>query len=200
MTLLASIDRSTDSSEGGNFVRFVQFNVKRATKIEVINSQTSSVELDSFTTERKLDVSTYPLDATNSSLSYVFIPQTSGLKEGDIEIAVQGSSITLKLADKNVAGEGVLRIIALDSYTSASDYETYLDIPVIISNGSQQFPYYINFESDVQKMIATDFENTTLFRAKLILAKFNGSLQNLFFREELLEETMQNSKTLKLQD
>lgn len=171
VTLLASIDRSTDSSEGGNFVRFVQFNVKRATKIEVINSQTSSVELDSFTTERKLDVSTYPLDATNSSLSYVFIPQTSGLKEGDIEIAVQGSSITLKLADKNVAGEGVLRIIALDSYTSASDYETYLDIPVIISNGSQQFPYYINFESDVQKMIATDFEKYYIVSGEIDLSE-----------------------------
>lgn len=171
VTLLASIDRSTDSSEGGNFVRFVQFNVKRATKIEVINSQTSSVELDSFTTERKLDVSTYPLGATNSSLSYVFIPQTSGLKEGDIEIAVQGSSISLKLADKNVAGEGVLRIIALDSYTSASDYETYLDIPVIISNGSQQFPYYINFESDVQKMIATDFEKYYIISGEIDLSE-----------------------------
>lgn len=171
VTLLASIDRSTDSSEGGNFVRFIQFNVKRATKIEVINSQTSSVELDSFTTERKLDVSTYPLDATNSSLSYVFIPQTSGLKEGDVEIAVQGSSITLKLADKNVAGEGVLRIIALDSYTSASDYETYLDIPVIISNGSQQFPYYINFESDVQKMIATDFEKYYIVSGEIDLSE-----------------------------
>jgi len=171
VTLLASIDRSTDSSEGGNFVRFVQFNVKRAAKIEVINSQTSSVELDSFTTERKLDVSTYPLDATNSSLSYVFIPKTSGLKEGDIEIAVQGSSITLKLADKNVAGEGVLRIIALDSYSSASDYETYLDIPVIISNGSQQFPYYINFESDVQKMIATDFEKYYIVSGEIDLSE-----------------------------
>lgn len=171
VTLLASIDRSTNSSEGGNFVRFVQFNVKRATKIEVINSQTSSVELDSFTTERKLDVSTYPLDATNSSLSYVFIPKTSGLKEGDIGIAVQGSSITLKLADKNVAGEGVLRIIALDSYTSASDYETYLDIPVIISNGSQQFPYYINFESDVQKMIATDFEKYYIVSGEIDLSE-----------------------------
>lgn len=171
VTLLASIDRSTNSSEGGNFVRFVQFNVKRATKIEVINSQTSSVELDSFTTERKLDVSTYPLDATNNSLSYVFIPKTSGLKEGDVEIAVQGSSITLKLADKNVAGEGVLRIIALDSYTSASDYETYLDIPVIISNGSQQFPYYINFESDVQKMVATDFEKYYIVSGEIDLSE-----------------------------
>lgn len=171
VTLLASIDRSTNSSEGGNFVRFVQFDVKRATKIEVINSQTSSVELDSFTTERKLDVSTYPLDATNSSLSYVFIPKTSGLKEGDIGIAVQGSSITLKLADKNVAGEGVLRIIALDSYTSASDYETYLDIPVIISNGNQQFPYYINFESDVQKMIATDFEKYYIVSGEIDLSE-----------------------------
>ncbi len=171
VTLLASIDRSTNSSEGGNFVRFVQFNVKRATKIEVINSQTSSVELDSFTTERKLDVSTYPLDATNNSLSYVFIPKTSGLKEGDVEIAVQGSSTTLKLADKNVAGEGVLRIIALDSYTSASDYETYLDIPVIISNGSQQFPYYINFESDVQKMVATDFEKYYIVSGEIDLSE-----------------------------
>ncbi len=171
VTLLASIDRSTNSSEGGNFVRFVQFDVKRATKIEIINSQTSSVELDSFTTERKLDVSTYPLDATNNSLSYVFIPKTSGLKEGDVEIAVQGSSITLKLADKNVAGEGVLRIIALDSYTSASDYETYLDIPVIISNGSQQFPYYINFESDVQKMIATDFEKYYIVSGEIDLSE-----------------------------
>lgn len=171
VTLLASIDRSTNSSEGGNFVRFVQFDVKRATKIEIINSQTSSVELDSFTTERKLDVSTYPLDATNNSLSYVFIPKTSGLKEGDIEIIVQGSSITLKLADKNVAGEGVLRIIALDSYNSASDYETYLDIPVIISNGSQQFPYYINFESDVQKMIATDFEKYYIVSGEIDLSE-----------------------------
>ena len=171
VTLLASIDRSTNSSEGGNFVRFVQFDVKRATKIEVINSQTSSVELDSFTTERKLDVSTYPLDATNNSLSYVFIPKTSGLKEGDIEIIVQGSSITLKLADKNVAGEGVLRIIALDSYNSASDYETYLDIPVIISNGSQQFPYYINFESDVQKMVATDFEKYYIVSGEIDLSE-----------------------------
>lgn len=171
VTLLASIDRSTNSSEGGNFIRFVQFDVKRATKIEVINSQTSSVELDSFTTERKLDVSTYPLDATNNSLSYVFIPKTSGLKESDIEIVVQGSSITLKLADKNVAGEGVLRIIALDSYTSASDYETYLDIPVIISNGSQQFPYYINFESDVQKMVATDFEKYYIVSGEIDLSE-----------------------------
>lgn len=170
-TLLASIDRSTNSSEGGNFVRFIQFDVKRATKIEVVNSQTSSVELDSFTIERKLDVSTYPLDATNNSLSYVFIPRTSGLKEGDVEIVVQGSSINLKLADKNVAGEGVLRIIALDSYTSASDYETYLDIPVIISNGSQQFPYYINFESDVQKMIATDFEKYYIISGEIDLSE-----------------------------
>lgn len=169
VTLLASIDRSFDLSEGGNFVKFIQFDVKSAKKIDVISSQAKSIELDSFTSERKINVSTYPLDSTNSMLSYMFIPKTSGLRESDVEIAKQGDGIIVRLTDKNVSGEGVLRIVAFDSFTSASDYTTYLDIPVVISNGSQQFPYYINFESDVRKMVETGFEKYYIISGEIDL-------------------------------
>lgn len=169
VTLLASIDRSFDMSEGGNFVKFIQFDVKSAKKVEVISSQTKSIELDSFITERKIEVSTYPLGATNSMLSYVFIPKTSGLKEGDVEIVKLSDGIHVRLTDKNVSGEGAIRIIAFDSFTSASDYTNYLDIPVVISNGSQQFPYYINFESDVRKMVETGFEKYYIISGEIDL-------------------------------
>lgn len=169
VTLLASIDRSFDMSEGGNFVKFIQFDVKSAKKVEVISSQTKSIELDSFTNERKIEVSTYPLVATNSMLSYMFIPKTSGLRESDVEIAKQGEGIIVRLTDKNVSGEGVLRIVAFDSFTSASDYTNYIDIPVVISNGSQQFPYYINFESDVRKMVETGFEKYYIISGEIDL-------------------------------
>lgn len=169
VTLLASIDRSFDLSEGGNFVKFIQFDVKSAKKIDVISSQAKSIELDSFTSERKINVSTYPLDSTNNMLSYIFIPTTSGLRESDVEIAKQGDGIVVRLTDKNVSGEGVLRIVAFDSFTSASDYTNYLDIPVVISNGSQQFPYYINFESDVRKMIETGFEKYYIISGEIDL-------------------------------
>ena len=144
----------------GTYYKTVQFNVKRATTVEVIDSSLTSIDLDPYDSQANLVVNSFPINSTNKKLIYVFIPSTPWLGEDAIILTKTNDGVNIKLNPLyNYGGKGILRIIAKDSYTSASTFKTYLDIPVNIADGTEDFPYIINNSMDVQKMIDTEFKH-----------------------------------------
>ena len=156
--LSASYSRAGEGNEEvGVFFQTLQIGVRRAKRIEVIDASQSSINLDPYTSSVKINVESFPLDATNSRLNYLFISNSDTISADTVEIAYTSNEATISLKKFDVAGNATLRIIAYDSYSTAGAFTTYLDIPINIANGSKENPYVISTPSDVNKMIDTNF-------------------------------------------
>ncbi len=157
-----------DEDSFGNYFKNIYFTVKKARTVEVIDSSLSKINLDPYSTEANIVINTYPLNSKNNELVYIFAPLTPGLPENAILIKPIENAINVKL-NSSIGGEGVLRIIAKDSYSSASTYKTYLEIPVNIADGSEAFPYVISNSTDIEKMIETEFNYYYIINGKIDL-------------------------------
>ncbi|MCI6542839.1 MAG: hypothetical protein MR423_03490, partial [Firmicutes bacterium] len=203
VTLSASVSRSSDV-ENSKINKNIHFNVKCANKVEVIACDKNAINLDPYSKKDQLLVSTFPINATNKSWNYVFIPTTSGLSESDVLLTQNGDILTIELKNTNVKGKGVLRLIAFDSYSTINDYTTFVEIPLSINDGSEDYPYHINSDKDIEKLVETNFEKYYVVSGEFDLTKYDwsgkvlsGTITNdgkAVFKTTLLKSTTVDSK------
>ena len=85
---------------------------------------------------------------TNSICSY-FIP--NDLSYGNaLDFRWENNKLIVKLNENYDHGQGTIRLIAIDSYSTSENFTTYIDIPVVICDGSEEYPYQIISEKDLQ--------------------------------------------------
>ena len=174
VTLSASVARSSDVANS-KINKNIHFNVKCANKVEVIACDKNAINLDPYSNKDQLLVSTFPINATNKSWNYVFIPTTSGLSESDVLLTQNGDVLTIELKNTNAKGKGILRLIAFDSYSTINDYTTFVEIPLSINDGSEDYPYHINSDKDIEKLVETNFEKYYVVSGEFDLTKYDWS-------------------------
>lgn len=174
VTLSASIARSSDV-ENSKINKNIHFSVKCANKVEVIACDKDVINLDPYSNKEQLLVSTFPINATNKNWNYVFISTTSGLSETDVLLTQNGDILTIELKNTKAKGKGVLRLIAFDSYSTINDYTTFVEIPLNINDGSEDYPYYINSDKDIEKLVKTNFEKYYVVSGEFDLTKYDWS-------------------------
>ena len=170
ITISASLPEQFEN--GGTQTISINLKIKQAEKVEVISTNVDEIHLDNFSNTINVIASTYPKTATNSALKYVFIP-TENLTTNAVGIEPTDSGVTITL-NSNVEGKGVLRIIAVDSYSSATTYSVYVDIPLTISNGSEKYPYYINNSNDIIKLVETNFQYYYIINGIINVDEYNN--------------------------
>ena len=78
----------------------------------------------------------------------------------------------VKLQEGHNTGKGVIRLIAVDSYTESDKFTTYLDIPLVICDGSEEYPYQIISEEDLSILIETKFAKHYQIVGELDISQF----------------------------
>ena len=178
VTLSASVSRTKDV-ENSSVYKNINFNVKQANKVDVISVNKTQINLDPYSNNDQVLVSIFPLEATNKNWNYVFIPATEGIDESDISITKIETGLKIELKNNDVAGKGTLRLIALDSYSTVSDYSTFVDISVNINDGSEAYPYYIKTADDIEKLVNTNFEKYYIVSGNFDLSDYDWSTVTL---------------------
>jgi hypothetical protein len=189
IVLTAKIDRE----EYGVHAKSFQFDIVKNNRIDVIVPSVNEINLDDYSKEYDLFVNVYPLTAANQSWIYEFIP-SEGLVTTDIGLEMNNDgSLKVSLNGTNKSGRGILRIIAVDSFATATEYSKFIDIPVTVSDGSYANPYQIASPYDVRKMIGTDFA-----KHYIISGNINLSLTDWDFNEYILRGTIRGINNAQL--
>ena len=136
IVLSASYNRGEENENLGTFYKTIQIDVKKAKKVEVIDSSSYSINLDGYTRSLKINVEAFPVDATNRNLKFEFIPNSPAL-QGSIDIVNDGNEVTISLTKFDVSGQGTLRITAEDGYSAVGVFSTYIEIPINVANIKQ---------------------------------------------------------------
>ena len=140
-----------------NITKTIQFDVVNNISIEEIDASINTLSIDKFKGEMIIYTSVYPVNASNQALRAIFIP--NDLSYGNaIDFSWQNNKLIVKLNKNYDHGQGIIRLIAIDSYSTAYNFTTYIDIPVVICDGSEEYPYQIISEKDSQILIDTNFE------------------------------------------
>ena len=158
LILIAEIENDSTGVDQYNAASFVAINLAENTKTEEIVSSVDSISLDFYKKSVNISTVVYPLDATNKQLSAVFIPNdysyinlvSISQTNGAFEVSINENS-AIK------SGKGIIRIIAKDSYTDESNFTTFVDIPVQVSDGTAEYPYQIITSSDLAILSETGF-------------------------------------------
>lgn len=158
LILIAEIENGSTGVDQYNAASFVAINLAENTKTEEIVSSVDSISLDFY--KKSVDISTviYPLDATNKQLSAVFIPNDYSYMNL-VEISQSNGVFKVSINENSTikSGRGIIRIIAKDSYTDESNFTTFVDIPVQVSDGTAEYPYQIITSSDLAILSETGF-------------------------------------------
>ncbi|MBO4412508.1 MAG: hypothetical protein J5779_00630, partial [Clostridia bacterium] len=151
--LIAQI-KGGEGADKYNAANYVSINISENTKVEQIVPSVEEISLDFY--KKSIDLSTviYPLDATNKQLSYTISNNLENLIE--IEQTNGVFKISLK-GNESDGASGVIRLIAKDSFTKESEYTTFVEIPIQISDGTAEFPYQIITSSDLNILTETGF-------------------------------------------
>lgn len=181
IVLSASIERENNDQELENMTKSVQFNVLKNIPIEQIVASVDSISIDQFKGDMAIYTTTYPVNASNKNLRAVFVPDSLQYQNAIQFEWRENGQLIVKLQEGQNTGKGVIRLIAVDSYTESDKFTTYLDIPLVICDGSEEYPYQIISENDLSILIETNFEKHYQIVGELDISKF-------VYEEDVLNE------------
>ena len=157
ISLTAKFERAITDEKTETYERSVKFDIIQNKKIDEITSTLKEISIDKNNNNLVLYTSIFPEDASSRKLDIKFIP--NDLKDQNaITLTAVGDKVSIKLNDGYTSGSGIIRIIAMDSYTSPSSFTTYLDIPLVIRDGSVEYPYKITKTEDLEIIKTTNYE------------------------------------------
>lgn len=177
IVLTATINREQGGKELDNLTKSVQFDVVNNKPVEEIVSSMDSISIDRFKGDMYIYTTVYPVTASNKQLRAVFIPEDLSYANA-IQFEWEGDKLKVSLDEKYESGKGIIRLIAIDSYANSDTFTTYLDIPLVICDGSEEYPFQIMSEKDLQIMIDTNFEKNYQIIGTIDVSKYVDNNNN----------------------
>lgn len=174
IVLTATIKREQGEKELDNLTKSVQFDVLNKTPVEEIVASVDSINIDRFKGTMSIYTTVYPVGASNKELRAIFIPNDLSYANA-IQFKWVGDKLEVTLDTRYQSGQGIIRLIAIDSYTTSETFTTYLDIPLIICDGSEEYPFQIMSEKDLSIMIETNFEKNYNIVGTIDVSKYVDS-------------------------
>ena len=128
----------------------VEFAPLLQTKVEVISLKNCSPENEIyFDANRRyfqIIADAEPLQAYNRKLKYTFYPPIGGGATAQVSVDNNGF---ITLLNSDVAGRGFIRITAEDSYSTSTEANRFVDIPIRVADGSYENPYSLRTAQDL---------------------------------------------------
>lgn len=177
VVLTATIEREQGGQELDNLTKSIQFDILNKTPVEEIVASVNSINIDRFKGTMSIFTTVYPVSASNKELRAIFIPNDLSYANA-IQFKWVGDKLEVTLDTKYQSGQGIIRLIAIDSYSTSETFTTYLDIPLVICDGSEEYPFQIMSEKDLRIMIETNFEKNYNIIGTIDISKFVDSQNN----------------------